>query len=215
MARALRSCRGMRRHFHRCGHLRILSIDAGEISGARKGGSQILEELCEAKRLARCVGLAECDVLSAAQKRDLLTARAVRLREEEGGESPVADLPNPRAGELRELGSELLEEQARIVEENRRRKAESGAAVLRNPRPLRKAEERELRGAGVSVFLDEELLELQTARLDAIERALDAIAHGVYGQCARCRSGIEIGRLREAPDTVLCTVCAREALPEA
>jgi len=204
----------MRRHFHRCGHLRILSVDAGDLSGARKGGSQILEELCEAKRLARCVGLADCDVLSPAQKRDLLTARATRLREEEGGESALADLPNPRASELRELRRELLEEQAQIVGDNRRRQAESAGAVLRNPRPLRSTEEWELRGAGVSVFLDEDLRELQTARLDAIERALDALAHGAHGDCARCRRAIEVERLREAPDTVLCSICAREALPE-
>jgi RNA polymerase-binding transcription factor DksA len=87
--------------------------------------------------------------------------------------------------------------------------------VLRNPRPLRSTEEWELRGAGVSVFLDEELRELQTTRLDAIERALDAMAHWVYGECARCRRAIEVARLREAPDTILCTRCAREALPEA
>lgn len=205
----------MRRHFHRCGHLRILTLDAADLSGARKGGSQILEELCEAKRLARCVGLAECDVLSPAQKRDLLTARATRLRAEEGGESPVADTANPRAGELRELRSELVEEQAQIVAENRRRGAESAAAVLRNPRPLRSSEEWEAHGAGVSVFLDEELRDLQTARLDAIERALDAMQRGVYGTCVRCRRAIEVARLRETPDTVLCASCEREALPEA
>ncbi len=205
----------MRRHFHRCGHLRILTVDAGDLSGARKGGSQILEELCEAKRLARCVGLAECDVLSPAQKRDLLTARATRLRQEEGGESPVADTVNPRATELRELRSELVEEQAQIVAENRRRGAESAGAVLRNPRPLRSSEEWEAHGAGVSVFLDEELRELQTARLDAIERALDAMARGVYGNCARCRHGIDVARLRETPDTVLCSGCERETLREA
>jgi len=205
----------MRRHFHRCGYLRILSVDAGELSGARKGGSQILEELCEAKRLARCVGLAECDVLSAGQKRDLLAARATRLREEEGGASPLADLPHPRASELRELRRDLLEEQAQIAGDNRRRLAESAGAVLRNPRPLRSTEEWELRGAGVSVFLDEELRELQTARLDAIERALDAMARGVYGDCVRCRRGIEPERLREAPDTLLCSTCTSLALPEA
>jgi DnaK suppressor protein len=194
--------------------LRILSVEAGELSGARKGGSQILEELCEAKRLARCVGLADCDVLSAAQKRDLLTARATRLREEEGGESSLADPPDPRARELRELRREILEEQAQIVGDNRRRRAESAGAVLRNPRPLRSTEEWELRGAGVSVFLDEELRELQTARLDAIERALDAMDRGVYGSCVRCSLGIELDRLREITDTVLCISCAREALPE-
>jgi RNA polymerase-binding transcription factor DksA len=205
----------MRRHFHRCGHLRILSVDAGDLSGARKGGSQILEELCEVKGLARCLGLADCDVLSAAQKRDLLGTRATQMREEEGGESPLADLPHPRAKQLRELRSELALQREQIVAENRRRLTESAGAVLRNPRPLRSTEEWELRGAGVSVFLDEELRELQTTRLDAIDRALDAMARGVYGNCVRCRRPIDVERLREAPDTLLCPACASEALPVA
>ena len=41
----------MRRHFHRCGYLRILALDVADRSQARKGGSQTLEELCEAKGL--------------------------------------------------------------------------------------------------------------------------------------------------------------------
>jgi RNA polymerase-binding transcription factor DksA len=204
----------VRNHFHRCGHLRILAVEAGDLSGARKGGSQILEELCDAKRLARCVGLAECDVLAPAQKRDLLAARATRLREEGGGASPLADAPDPRSAELRELRDALFEEHTEIVAENRRRRAESGAAVLRNPKPLGSQEERELRGAGVSVFLDEDLRELQTARLDAIERALDAMAAGGYGACLRCGKAIEVRRLRAAPDSALCSACASEALPE-
>jgi RNA polymerase-binding transcription factor DksA len=205
----------MRQHFHRCGYLRVLTLDVTDRSHARRGGSQILEELCEAKRLARCVGLAECDVLSPAQKRDLLTARAVRLREEEGGPSPLADRPDPRAAELHELREDLLDERAQIVEENRRLHAESAGAVLRNPRPTGRAEEWELRKAGVSVFLDDELRELRADRLDAIDRALDAMVHGVFGDCARCGRPIETERLRDAPDTVVCVACAAEALPAA
>ena len=93
----------MRHHFHRCGYLRVLELDVREISGARKGGRQILEELCEAKRLAPCVGLAECDVLSAGQKRELL-ARARHLAAPGGGRrSPLADARDPRAAELEVL----------------------------------------------------------------------------------------------------------------
>ena len=204
----------MRRQFHRCGYLRILAIDVSDRSQARSGGSEILEELCEAKRLARCVGLADCDVLSPAQKRDLLAARATRLREEEGGPSPLADRPDPRAEELRALRRKLLDEHAQIVADNRRRHAESAGAVLRNPRPMSRGEEWELRKAGASVFLDDESRELRGARLDAIDRALDAMTHRGFGACARCRRPIEIERLREAPDTPVCTPCAREALPE-
>ena len=116
---------------------------------------------------------------------------------------------------LRELRRDLLDEHAQIVGDNRRRHAESAGAVLRNPRPVRKGEEWELRAAGVSVFLDEELRELQTAHLDAIERALDAIAAGAYGDCVRCRRPIGVELLREVPDTMLCSACAGEATPEA
>jgi RNA polymerase-binding transcription factor DksA len=201
----------MRQHFHRCGHLRVLALEASELDHRRKGGSQILEELCDAKRLARCVGLAECDVLSPAEKRALLATRATRLREEEGGASQLADVPAPRADELRLLHREFLEEYEEIVEENRRRRVEAGAALQRNPRPIPRGEEGELAAAGLSIFLDDELRELRTARLDALDRALDAMARGGFGDCARCRRPIEIERLRLAPDSAVCTPCARAA----
>jgi len=205
----------MRHHFHRCAHLRVLELDIHEISHARKGAKQVLEELCDAKRLSPCVGLAECDVLSAGQKRDLLTTRATQLRREEGGRSLLADAENPRAAELAELRSVLLDEHAAIVEENRRRAAESGGALQRNPRPLSPTEEHELGAAGMSVVYDDDLRALRTSRLDAIDRALDAIARGHYGDCARCGEAIEISRLSESPDTRVCGACARAALPEA
>jgi len=202
----------MRHHFHRCGHLRVLMLGAGELARDRKGGSQILEELCEAKHLARCVGLAECDVLSPAQKRELLVARAERLREEEGGESTLADEVDARAAELRGLRGDLLEEYQEIVDENRRARAESAAALQRNPRPLARGEQGDLAAAGVSVFLDDELRALRTSRLDALERALEAIQAGAYGECKRCRGAIDLERLRETPDTLLCAPCSRKAL---
>jgi RNA polymerase-binding transcription factor DksA len=204
----------MRHHFHRCTHLRVLEVDASELSQARKGGSRILEELCDAKRLAPCVGLADCDVLSAGQKRELLAARATHLRREEGGASRLADAEDPRATELAELRAMLLEERNSIAEENRRRAAEAGGALRRNPRPLSRVEERELRAAGMSVVLDQELRALRTARLDAIDRALDAMARGPFGSCVRCGKPIEVSRLSEAPDTVVCGPCAWTALPE-
>jgi RNA polymerase-binding transcription factor DksA len=204
----------MRHHFHRCGFLRVLELDARELSGARKGGRQILEELCEAKRLAPCLGLSDCDVLSPAQKRDLLVARATRLRREEGGHSPLADAPDARAAELDEMRRELLEERNAIAEENRRLSAESAGALRRNPRPASPTEEHELRAAGVSVVQDDALRALRTGRLDAIDSALDALSRGRFGDCACCGKPIEIDRLREAPDTVVCQSCARAARPE-
>jgi RNA polymerase-binding transcription factor DksA len=154
-------------------------------------------------------------VLSPGQKRDLLSARATRLRLEEGGASRLADAEDPRAEELAELRDELLEERNAIAEENRRRAAEAGGALRRNPRPLGRALEQELRIAGVSVVWDDELRALRTARLDAIDRALDAMARGRFGACARCGGPIEVSRLRDSPDTLVCTSCARAALPEA
>lgn len=204
----------MRHHFHRCGYLRVLEVDAGELSSARKGGSRVLEELCDAKRLAPCLGLVDCDVLSPAQKRDLLGARATRLRREEGGRSQVADVEDPRAAALAELRSALVEERNAIAEENRRRAAEAGGALQRNPRPLARAQESELRMAGLSVVLDDDLRALRTGRLDALDRALDAMARARFGDCARCGGPIEISRLRDSPDTLVCMACARAALPE-
>jgi RNA polymerase-binding transcription factor DksA len=201
----------IRRHFHRCGHLRVIELDARDLSHARKGSSQVLEELCEAKHLAPCVGLAECDVLAPGQKRELLAARATHLREEEGGTSPLADARegDPRTAELAELRDTLLAERNAIAQENRRRAAEAGGALQRNPRPLGRGEEGDLRSAGVSVVLDDELRALRAARLDALDRALDALGRGRYGGCVRCGAPIEIARLQETPDTVLCAPCAR------
>jgi RNA polymerase-binding transcription factor DksA len=206
----------MRHHFHRCGHLRVIELDASDLNQARRGGAQILEELCEAKHLAPCVGLAECDVLSPAQKRDLLAARATQLREEEGGTSLLADASagDPRTAALAELQRTLLEERNAIAQENRIRAAEAGGALQRNPRTLGRAEERELQRAGVSVVLSDELRALRSARLDALDRALDGLRRARFGDCARCGAPIEIARLEEAPDTVVCTPCARAALRE-
>jgi RNA polymerase-binding transcription factor DksA len=202
----------MRQHFHRCGHLRVVTIDASDLNQRRRGGSFVVEELCEARSLAPCVGLAECDILAPAQKRELLGARATRLRQEAGGPSPLADVPDPRAAELEELRSDLLEERREIVEDNRRRIAEAGAAILRNPHPVR--QESDLALAGMSISWDDEVRQLRTARLDAIDRALDALAHGSYGECVRCHQPIDTERLRIAPDTLLCASCARLARPD-
>lgn len=206
----------MRKHFHRCGYLRVITLDARDLGHARRGGSQVLEELCDAKRLAPCLGLAECDVLSAAQKRDLLAARATHLRKEEGGRSWLADAEDPRAVELAELRETLLEERNAIAEENRGRAAEAGGALRRNPRPVAREEEEEegeFAGVGLSVVLDDELRALRAARLDVLDRALDALDHGRYGDCVRCGSPIGIARLGEAPDTRVCDACAEVALP--
>jgi RNA polymerase-binding transcription factor DksA len=195
----------------------VIELDAGDLSQARKGGSQILEELCDAKQFAPCLGLAECDLLTPAQKRELLAARATQLRKEEGGASLLGDARagDPRAAELAELRDRLLAERNAIAQENRRRAAEAGGALQRNPRPLGRATEGDLRGAGISVVLDEELRGLRAARLDALDRALDAIRRGRYGGCARCHAPIGISRLSQIPDAVLCVRCAQDVFGDA
>jgi hypothetical protein len=60
----------MRHHFHCCAHVRVLEVDASEFSHNRNGGAQILEAFCDAKRLARCVGLAECDVSPSLRRKE-------------------------------------------------------------------------------------------------------------------------------------------------
>jgi len=201
----------MRQHFHRCGYLRVIALHASDLSKDRSGAGPILEELCEASNLARCVGLGECSVLSDAQKRDLLATRVTHMREREGGSTPLGDAPRPRAAELRELRDDLLEERAEIVEENRRRAAEAAAALdtreLASPSEVAEA----FASAGISLRIDESLRALHAARLDAIDRALETLAAGDSATCARCAQPIEIGRLRISPDTRVCTPCAREA----
>jgi RNA polymerase-binding transcription factor DksA len=202
----------MRQHFHRCPNLRVLTVDAREVDATRGGrGHLVLDELCAARKLAACVGLAECDILDAGQKRELLAVRVTRLREEEGARhSALGDVPDPRWDELAALAEDLREERGSIHEENRRLLAEAGAAADWGKQQSGRASEG-FAGLGVSMHLDESLRALRSARLDAIERALEAFARGDRRVCLRCRRLIGVDRLREAPDARVCETCALEA----
>ena len=57
--------------------------------------------------------------------------------------------------------------------------------------------------------------ELRVARLDVLDRAIEALRRGRFGNCARCGAPIEIARLTRAPDTAVCAACASYAMPEA
>ena len=203
----------MRQHFHRCPSLRTVTVDAREISGDRKGGHQILDELCAVRGFSRCLGLVDCDILSPAQKRELLVARVTRMREEEGSEvSSLGDIPNPRRVELAEVRADLLDEREEINETNRRLVAETtGASDWSQRDPTRNVES--LAAMGVSVWLDEQLRGLRGARLDAIDRALEALEAGDPFACIRCKRSIEAERIRLTPDSRVCEDCARDALP--
>jgi RNA polymerase-binding transcription factor DksA len=202
----------MRHHFHRCTHLRVLSVPASELHGARRGGGVILEELCDARRLTPCVGLVECDVLTPGQRQDLLIERATRIREQEGRPSPLSGVSRERAEALRPLREALHEERRLIAEENLRSQAELGAGEDRELL-VGRLEELELAERGLSVRLDASLSELRVERLDEIDRALEAMRDPTYGTCALCGGEIEVARLRLAPETRVCAACAGEARP--
>lgn len=200
----------MRHHFHRCTHLRTVAVPASELHGARRGGSIILEELCDARKLTPCVGLAECDVLTAGQKQDLLVERATRIREEEGRPTELSGVPRERGAELDRLREGLVHERNDIVEENLRLEAELAGVEDRELSPAA-GQEGELKEAGLSLQLDPAWSELRAGRLDEIDRALDAMESPVYGSCALCGGEIAVERLRLAPETRVCGLCAREA----
>jgi RNA polymerase-binding transcription factor DksA len=199
----------MRQHFHRCQNLRVISVDASDIAGDRSGGSAILDELCLARGLGRCVGLADCDVLTDGQRRELLVARVTELRERTGGASLVGDLGAARGREISELAEELLAERDEILRANRRVLAEATSAFddradgtpLGTPEDLSRPD------------LAARLPALRTDRLDGIDRALEEMAGSSYGLCARCREMIEVDWLRRNPDSRVCEACARAAPP--
>jgi RNA polymerase-binding transcription factor DksA len=203
----------VRQHFHRCTHLRIVSADADELSGDRHGGSVVLDELCDARNLARCVGLADCEVLTSTQKRELLGTRVTRMRDEEGGATALGELGGERGREIVGLARELLEQREAIVAENRSLLADAAAAEDRRERTAAPSDEADFGASGISLRWDEEIQRLQGARLDAIDRALEAMAGRNYGVCARCGALISIERLRETPDTRVCAGCARLSAP--
>jgi RNA polymerase-binding transcription factor DksA len=200
----------VRHHFHRCSHLRVVSADASDLRGGQRGGGIILEELCDAKNWTPCVGLVECDVLPLVQRRHLLTARATQMRDREGGPGDLSGVPRELSARTDELRCRLVEERQRIVSENERIRAELAQALdLHGSSGA--PDEYELLREGISLRLDYELDRLRVQRLDAIDRALDAMASPTYGVCALCRAPIAVQRLRDYPETSVCSGCAREA----
>lgn len=59
-------------------------------------------------------------------------------------------------------------------------------------------------------WLTEQLAELASNRLRAIEHALEREERGELATCERCRGGIPESRLRALPGTTLCVSCARQ-----
>lgn len=202
----------MRRHFHRCPNLRVITLDVTDLPRGRGQGKAVLEELCEAKKLTPCVGLVECDLLPLRQKRELLVARATRLRKEEGGSTRLAGPTPERAEQLVGLRYELLEERRQIVEANREIEAQITFATD-TMSPEGRLEEPALAGAGLTVRVDEALERLRVRRLDDLDRALEAMDGADYGICATCRGTIALDRLSLHPSAHVCEPCARKGLP--
>jgi RNA polymerase-binding transcription factor DksA len=107
---------------------------------------------------------------------------------------------------LPELKRELLRQRAEILAENQRLEAEFTAA-LDSDVPLLATDVRDQ--VGISLRVDDWLDRFRTVRLDAIDRALEAMAAGYYGICGGCGTALEASRLRTAPETHLCPACAR------
>jgi len=77
----------------------------------------------------------------------------------------------------------------------------------RRDTPLDEAEEGSAREEG---WLTEQLAELASRRLRAIEHALERQQRGELANCERCEGRIPDARLRALPGTNLCIRCARE-----
>jgi RNA polymerase-binding transcription factor DksA len=168
----------VRHQFHQCPHLRVFSVDASEFRGDRRGGKATLEELCDAKQLTRCLGLVECDLLPLSQKRGLLATRAARMRAEEGV-TPLSGAADGRRAALVELRNELLKKRDQIVLNNRKIEAEI-ASLSQIVGGSEITDDVERARASESIRLDDALEKLRIRQLDAIDRALDAIALGTY-----------------------------------
>jgi DnaK suppressor protein len=63
----------------------------------------------------------------------------------------------------------------------------------------------------VSRLTDVGVVDSLNATEERIERALAKLEDGSYGVCDRCGQPIPAGRLKVAPESVLCVTCARLA----
>lgn len=59
--------------------------------------------------------------------------------------------------------------------------------------------------------ISSQLAEVESRELSYIDKALDRMRQGSYGQCEACESNIPMMRLQALPYAVLCIDCQREA----
>ena len=133
---------------------------------------------------------------------DLLQALVTLLwsdRKKEGAEAPQQpDLPSALEKERRHLAEQLAAYERR----------EQEITALRREVPLDVAEV----GSGSEEgYLTEQLAELASKRLRAIEHALERQQRGKLSVCDSCSERIPEARLRAMPGATLCIRCARTA----
>jgi DnaK suppressor protein len=58
--------------------------------------------------------------------------------------------------------------------------------------------------------VDSHVLGSKAAELECVERALNKIRQGTYGECESCASLIAPGRLEVSPDALYCVACQGE-----
>jgi acetoin utilization protein AcuB len=134
--------------------------------------------------------LSETDLLSA-----LITSLWVARR----GEPPAMT----RLAEALEQERSYLVKQLASYERHEQEITETRREI-----PLDRAEESSGQEDG---WLTEQLAELASRRLRAIEHALEREERGVLTTCEQCQGRIPEGRLRALPGATLCIRCARKA----
>lgn len=132
---------------------------------------------------------------------DLLHALATVLWAER-----VRSIPAPKT---ETLVLELQREQDHLAQQLARyEQLEQERTATRREIPLDLAEQ----GQGAEEgYLSEQLAELASRRLRAIEHALERARAGRLETCERCGGRISSGRLRALPAATLCIRCGREA----
>jgi DnaK suppressor protein len=59
--------------------------------------------------------------------------------------------------------------------------------------------------------ISSQLAEVESRELSSIDKALERMRDGTYGNCEACETGIPLMRLQALPYAVLCINCQREA----
>ena len=88
-----------------------------------------------------------------------------------------------------------------------RRKLELPAASLSDQNT---GDAADLAAHDVERELESQLVSLETRELARIERAIQAMRNGTYGQCEVCSNRIPVARLQALPHTPCCVNCQRQ-----